>query len=75
MATSPRNPHAARPQEPPHWLPYFTVASCDGAIAKAKDLGGKVLAGPIELPQPGSLATLQDPQGAAFAVYEGETDE
>ena len=60
---------------PPHWLPYFTVASCDDAIAKARDLGGRALAGPIELPQPGSIAVLQDPQGAAFAVYEGETDD
>jgi predicted enzyme related to lactoylglutathione lyase len=60
---------------PPHWLPYFTVASCDDAIARARDLGGKALAGPIELPQPGSIAVLQDPQGAAFAVYEGETDD
>ena len=59
----------------PHWLPYFTVASCDDAIAKARDLGGRALAGPIELPQPGSIAVLQDPRGATFAVYEGETDD
>jgi predicted enzyme related to lactoylglutathione lyase len=60
---------------PPHWLPYFTVASCDGAIAKTRELGGRVLAGPIDLPQPGRIAVLMDPQGAAFAVFEGETDD
>ena len=60
---------------PPHWLPYFTVGSCDDAIARVRDLGGRGLAGPIELPQPGSIAVLRDPQGAAFAVYEGETDD
>ena len=61
---------------PPHWLPYFTVASCDGATAKAHELGGRVLAGPIDLPQqPGRIAVVMDPQGAAFAVFEGETDD
>jgi predicted enzyme related to lactoylglutathione lyase len=29
---------------------------------------------PIDLPQPGRIAVLLDPQGAAFAVCEGETD-
>jgi hypothetical protein len=59
---------------PAHWLPYFTVATCDDAIAQARDLDGMVLAGPIDLPQPGRVAVLLDPQGAAFAVCEGETD-
>lgn len=61
---------------PPHWLPYFTVASCDYATAKARELGGRVMAGPIDLPQQtGRIAVVMDPQGAAFAVFEGETDD
>lgn len=59
---------------PPHWLPYFTVESCDEAVARTKDLGGALLAGPME-PGAGRIAVLSDPQGAAFAVFEGETDE
>ena len=59
---------------PPHWLPYFTVASCDGAIEKAQELGGAVFAGPMDLPA-GRIAVLGDAQGAAFAVFEGETDD
>ncbi len=59
---------------PPFWLPYFTVASCDEAIAKARELGGAVFAGPMNLPA-GRIAVLGDPQGAAFAVFEGETDD
>ena len=47
---------------PEHWLPYFTAASCDGAIAKARDLGGMVLTGLIDLPQPGRVAVLLDPR-------------
>ena len=38
------------------------------SAAKAKDLGGQVLAGPIPTPI-GPMATLQDPQGAVFTVF------
>ncbi|MBA3617003.1 MAG: VOC family protein, partial [Rubrobacteraceae bacterium] len=40
----------------------------------AKELGGASLAGPLDLPA-GRIAILADPQGAAFAIFEGETDE
>ena len=62
---------------PPFWLPYFTVASCDDAIAKVQELGGEVFAGPMDLPDPppSRIAVLGDPQGAAFAIFEGETDD
>jgi predicted enzyme related to lactoylglutathione lyase len=59
---------------PSFWLPYFTVASCDGAIEKAQELDGAVFAGPMDLPA-GRIAVLGDAQGAAFAVFEGETDD
>ncbi len=58
----------------PHWLPYFAVASCDAAVETARELGGKVLAGPIDVGA-GRIAVLTDPQGAAFALFEGETDD
>lgn len=61
---------------PSHWLTYFTVASCDAAVAMAQKLGGGALAGPIDLPQqPGRIAVVHDPQGAAFCIFEGETDD
>jgi uncharacterized protein len=59
---------------PSYWLPYFTVESCDGAVEKVKVLGGTVHAGPME-PGEGRIAVMSDPQGAVFAVFEGETDE
>jgi uncharacterized protein len=59
---------------PSFWLVYFTVASCDDAVEKARHLGGTVFAGPME-PGMGRIAVLADPQGAAFAVFEGETDD
>lgn len=59
---------------PPFWMTYFTVPSCDEAVARVKELGGGVLAGPVE-PGAGRIAVVSDPQGAAFAVFEGDTDE
>ncbi|CAN5681712.1 VOC family protein [soil metagenome] len=59
---------------PSFWLPYFTVPSRDDAVEQAKELGGASLAGPLDLPA-GRIAILADPQGAAFAIFEGETDE
>jgi uncharacterized protein len=59
---------------PSFWLPYFTVPSRGATIDKARELGGTLLAEPLDLPS-GNIAILADPQGAVFAVFEGETDE
>ncbi|MDQ3862317.1 MAG: VOC family protein [Actinomycetota bacterium] len=59
---------------PSFWLPYFTVSSRDGAIGRTKELGGALVAGPLDLPA-GKIAILADPQDAPFAVFEGQTDE
>lgn len=58
----------------PFWLPYFTAASCAGAAARAEALGGGVEAGPVEMGA-GRVAVVRDPQGAVFALFEGETDD
>jgi hypothetical protein len=63
---------------PANWLAYFTVASADDAAAKAADLGAQTLVPPMDVPggAAGSrIAALADPQGAAFAVFEGEVDD
>jgi predicted enzyme related to lactoylglutathione lyase len=54
---------------PPHWLAYFTVPSCEEAVAKVWELGGLLdfLAGRI--------AVVHDPKGAVFALFDGETDD
>ena len=55
---------------PPSWMPYFTVAD----VAKTADLvkknGGKLLNGPMEIPKVGKFATVQDPQGGVFNLYQ-----
>ena len=59
------------PNMPPFWLPYFATDDLDGALAKVDELGGKKHVGPMELPM-AKIAIVADPQGATFALYDGE---
>jgi predicted enzyme related to lactoylglutathione lyase len=53
---------------PPHWQPYVAVEDPDGKAAKAAELGGSVLAEPMDVPDVGRIAVLSDPQGATFGI-------
>jgi predicted enzyme related to lactoylglutathione lyase len=55
-------------QVPPNWLVYFVVDNADTSLAKAQELGAKVLMPPMDI-DIGRFAVLQDPQGAAFAIF------
>lgn len=57
------------PQVPPHWLTYFEVSDFDATAAKAKQLGGKFLMGPMLMENVGHIAVVSDPQGAVFALF------
>lgn len=63
---------------PPHWLSYVAVDDVDATAARASELGGSVLHPPTDIPSVGRFAVIQDPQGAAIAVYrsvsEGDGD-
>ena len=59
---------------PSVWIPYFTVASCDGAVEKTRGLGGGVFTGQLDVPA-ARISVAHDPQGAVFAFFEGETDD
>jgi uncharacterized protein len=61
-----------REEATPAWSPYFRVADCDVAVADAKALGARILAGPTDIPNVGRTAYLADPQGATFAVISFE---
>lgn len=67
-------PGQAEAGVPSHWMPYFTVSDADEALATAKDGGGTAHAGPIDIPA-GRIGVLTDPQGAFFAIFEGEVDD
>ncbi len=56
---------------PPAWLLYISVPSVDDAVDQVKELGGRVLNGPMEVPGGSGdrVAQCVDPQGAAFALH------
>jgi uncharacterized protein len=55
---------------PDHWLVYFGTEDVDASVAKAKELGGSVVAGPADIPNTGRFAVVVDPQGAAFGLFQ-----
>jgi predicted enzyme related to lactoylglutathione lyase len=52
---------------PPFWLVYFAVDDCDGAVAKVQELGGSVMAPPMDIPV-GRFSVVADNQGSAFGI-------
>ena len=61
-------PPPGAPPMPPHWGSYVTVAKCDDTVAQCTALGGKVIMAPMDVPQVGRMAVIQDPQGATLNV-------
>ncbi len=55
---------------PPNWLSYVAVENVDQSTAKARELGGSVLAGPMDVSEAGRMVVLADDQGAAFALWQ-----
>jgi predicted enzyme related to lactoylglutathione lyase len=60
--------------EPARWLPYFAVDSLDAASSTATASGGQLRVGPMPMPA-GRIAGFADPQGAAFALWEGTLED
>lgn len=60
----------APPGTPSHWISYFHVADCKASAAKAASLGAATRMPANLMAEVGTLAVLQDPQGAAFALYQ-----
>ncbi len=54
-------------QTPAHWSVTFAVDDADAASTKASELGGEVVAGPVDAPWT-RMAVIKDPQGATFIV-------
>lgn len=63
------------PDASSHWLVYFTTGDLDGSTADIEGLGGRTVLPPTEIPPEGRIGVFTDPQGAAFALFEGRTDE
>lgn len=54
---------------PAHWLIYFQVEDVDGSAGKVRELGGKVLFGPVTMEGVGRMAVVEDAQGAVSALF------
>ncbi|MGJ4939250.1 VOC family protein [Bradyrhizobium sp. HKCCYLS1011] len=52
----------------PFWLYYFNVDDITAALQRVSALGGRVVQGPLDLPDGIWVARCIDPQGAMFAV-------
>ena len=52
---------------PSYWLVYFAVDDADKAVERIQELGGGVLAPPMDI-EPGRFAVVHDPTGAIFGV-------
>jgi uncharacterized protein len=52
------------------WNTYVAVQSADDAATRVTDAGGKVLAGPFDVPEAGRMAVLADPEDAVFSVWQ-----
>jgi predicted enzyme related to lactoylglutathione lyase len=53
---------------PPHWMPYVAVDDVDATVARARELGGTVIAPTMKM-DAGAFAVLADPTGGVFAVW------
>jgi uncharacterized protein len=61
-------------EEPAAWLVYFGSESVADDAGRINDLGGRVIVPPTEVPS-GRFIVAQDPQGAFFALLDGEFDD
>jgi predicted enzyme related to lactoylglutathione lyase len=57
----------------PAWASYVTVDDADAIAERARELGANVMAGPFDVMDVGRMATIQDPVGAVFCVWEPRT--
>ena len=60
---------------PPFWAMYVGVPKLEEAATHIKRLGGSECSPVIEVPTVGRMQMMQDPQGAAFYIYQPATTE
>ena len=59
---------------PPFWAMYIGVPNLDKAAVHVQQLGGSQVSPVIDVPTIGRMQMMQDPQGAAFYIYEPARD-
>ncbi|HEY1655282.1 MAG TPA: VOC family protein [Candidatus Tumulicola sp.] len=54
---------------PSNWMAYVAVSDIEGATAKAKSLGAKVLTEVTPIDSMGWISVIQDPTGAVLGLF------
>ncbi len=52
------------------WFPYVDVEDLATTVARIRELGGKILQEPRDVPGAGTLAVATDPTGAVFKLWQ-----
>jgi predicted enzyme related to lactoylglutathione lyase len=60
----------ARGAAPPRWTSYVTVERVDDTVARARELGGALSSDAFDVLDAGRMAIVEDPLGAAVAVWQ-----
>jgi predicted enzyme related to lactoylglutathione lyase len=68
-------PEAAAMGARPGWLGYVAVDDIEASVAKITKAGGALRYGPEDIPHVGRFAVVTDPQGAAFEIIQGMSDQ
>lgn len=55
---------------PPNWMVYIESAGVDASARRAAELGGTVLAPPMDVMDAGRMAVVRDPTGAIFSLWQ-----
>jgi len=55
------------------WVAYVACDDADAACKRAESGGGKIAIPPMDIPNVGKFAVIQDPQGAFIAPYQSAT--
>jgi predicted enzyme related to lactoylglutathione lyase len=61
--------NASQSGAPSHWLGHVLVEDVDETVRRAEAAGGKVLAGPMDIPEVGRFGVIADPQGAVLSAF------
>ena len=56
------------PAMPPSWGVYVTVDDVDVSAKLVEELGGQIKLPPMDIPDVGRFALIQDPQGAMLSI-------
>ena len=64
------NKPPAMANAPSNWQIYFRVPNVDAAAERIKAAGGKVINGPMDVPDGDRVLNALDPQGAAFGLHQ-----